>query len=112
MLGFNFNLIFKLNNNENILNNRKIECIDIPISIQVINKKNNLNLDINDKLFYKSKKLLFFNNKIYLSRAAQNEDKFININDNLLIQKLNEIKNIDLFINEDLDYSLIYENSI
>jgi hypothetical protein len=108
----NFTPIFYLLDNEDLLNQRKLECIDFPFNIHVVKQNNKLNVAINEKTFYKSKKIILFDNKTYLSKAAQESDKPTNINDGLMIQSFADIKNLDTFIQEDLNYSLIYKNLI
>jgi hypothetical protein len=108
--GINYTLIFYLKNNENILNSRKLECIDSPFNINVIEQKTKFNIHIDSNTFYKSKKIILFNNQTYISKAAQECNKPINLNNNFLIQNLNELNNLDSFIEKDLDYSLIYQD--
>lgn len=108
--GINHTPIFYLKNNQEILNIRKLECIDYPFNINVIKQKTKLNINININTFYKSKKIILFNSKTYLSKAAQECDKPVNLNNNLLIQNLNELNNLELFIEKDLNYSLVYNN--
>ena len=111
-LGFNYSLIFDSLDNEEILNKRKVECIDFPFNIDVIKETVKPDIVINDNTFYKSNKFIIYNNKTYLSKAAQESDKPIDINNSNLTQKLTEINNIELFLKEDINYSLIYKNLI
>ena len=111
-LGFKYSLIFYLSDNEDILNSRKLECIDFPFNINVINENNKLDIQIHKNTFYKSKKIIIFNNKTYLSKAAQEEDLPVDIKNDFLIQNLNDIKNLNTFIKKDLNYSLIYNDLI
>ena len=111
-LGSNHSLLFYLSNNEDILNQRKLECVDLPLNINIIQKNQKLDFNIDENTFYKSKKIILFDNKTYISKSAQESDKPIDINSNLLVQKISDIKNIDLFIREDSEYSLIYKNLI
>lgn len=97
------------NKNENDLNNKKLEIIDFPEQINIIENLEKPIEKIKLSKFYKSKKLLFTNENIYLSKAAYLENKPIQLTHDLNIsQNLNEIKNIDLLIKEDSDYCLFY----
>jgi hypothetical protein len=73
LCGLKYVLLFKQDNNESILNNRKLDIIDYQDNIQIINNPK-LNIDITPNTFYKSNKFLFSRNKLYLSRAAHLED--------------------------------------
>jgi hypothetical protein len=112
VLGFNFTLIFYLSNNNEILNIRKFECIDYPFNINIVEEPTKFNIEINSNTFYKSKKIILFNNQTYLSKAAQESNKPINLNNGLLIQNLNEIADLDIFVKKDLNYSLVYKNLV
>jgi len=104
--GLKYVLLFKQDNNESILNNRKLDIIDYQDNIQIINNPK-LNIDIASNTFYKSNKFLFSRNKLYLSRAAHLED--LNSSDlNNPIQSLSEIKNKQIFLEEDASNSFIF----
>jgi hypothetical protein len=107
-LGFKLSCIFNLKNNEEILNQRKLELIDLPQSIEVINIKSNLDYEIKDNTYYKSSKILIANNQFFLSKTAYKENKPVINNGSPLIQKLSEIQNLESFVENDLKYSFIF----
>jgi tmRNA-binding protein len=113
LYSLNFKVDFVFNKskepNEEILNSKKLQLINHQ---EVINIIENTNQDFKNlvqlSLFYKSKKLLFADNKIYLSKAGYLENKPITVNDLNVSQKISEISNIDN-LKEDLDYILLYK---
>ena len=113
LYSLNFKVDFVFNkskeSNEEILNSKKLQLINHQ---EVINIIENTNQDfknlVQSSLFYKSKKLLFADNKIYLSKAGYLENKPIIVNDLNVSQKISEISNIDN-LKEDLDYILLYK---
>jgi hypothetical protein len=108
-LGFKFIFLFKKDNNEKTLEQRKLDVIDFPQGIEIVEKPS-LNIDTKQKnLFYKSNKILFANGKPYLSKSAQEEDKPILDLSKPKIQSLNDLNNINELINNDLDNILIYK---
>ena len=106
LCGLKYVLLFKQNDNESILNNRKLDMIDYQDNIQIINSQT-LNLEITANTFYKSNKFLFSKNKVYLSRAAHLEDLH-STDINNPIQSLLDIKNKELFLKEDAINSFIF----
>jgi hypothetical protein len=103
-LDFIFNK-FK-NKDEEALNNKKLELIDCPEIINIVEKQEKPIEEIKKSKFYKSKKILFANNKTYLSKAAFLEDK---PTQTLAFQPIDDIQNIDLLIEEDSDFCLFYK---
>jgi hypothetical protein len=97
-------------NNDQILNNKKLELIDYQEQINVIESTNNNINIIKDSSFYKSKKLLFANNNVYLSKAAYIENKPIELTGNLNVsQKISEIKNLELLLENDSEFCLFFK---
>ncbi len=96
--------------NEEILNQKKLDLIEFQEPINIIEyAAKDFNL-IKNSTFYRSKKLLFANNKVYLSKAAYLENKPVELDPNLDIsQKISEISNLDIFIQNDADYCLFYK---
>lgn len=110
-LGFKFMLIFKRNNNEDVLEQRKLEIIDFPQCIEII-EPIDPKIDLKqNSLFYKSNKILFANGKPYLSKSAQEEDKPILDLSKPKVQSLNELVNIQSLLDNDLNNILIYKNN-
>jgi hypothetical protein len=107
-LGFKLSCIFNLKNNEEILNNRKLDLIDIPQSIEIINANANINIEAKDGTYYKSNKILIANNQLFLSKTAYKENKPVVNNGEPLMQQLSEIQNLESFIEDDLKYSFIF----
>lgn len=108
LLGFKLSCIFHLDQNEEILNQRKIDLIDSPQSIEIINTNENIDLKIEENTYYKSNKILIANNQIFLSKTAYKENNPV-INDSKpLVQKLSEIKDLKSFIRDDIKYSFIF----
>lgn len=113
LYSLNFKVDFVFNKskepNEEILNSKKLQLINHQ---EVINIIENTNQDfknlVQSSAFYKSKKLLFADNQIYLSKAGYLENKPIIVNDLNVSQKISEISNIDN-LKEDLDYILLYK---
>lgn len=96
--------------NKEALNQKKLDLIEYQEPINVIEYPNkDFNL-IKNSIFYRSKKLLFANNNVYLSKAAYLENKPIELNANLDIsQQISDIANLDLLIQNDSDYCLFYK---
>jgi hypothetical protein len=108
LLGFKLSCIFDLKDNEEILNQRKLDLIDVPQSIEIINANSDFNIDIKDDVYYKSNKILIANNQLFLSKTAYKENKPVNNNNFPLFQKLSEIQDLESFIKDDLKYSLVF----
>jgi hypothetical protein len=108
LLGFKLSCIFNLKNNEEILNQRKLDLIDTPQSIEVVNANSNIHIEVKDGTYYKSNKILIANNQFFLSKAAYKENKPVVNNEKPLMQKLSEIQNLESFMEEDLKYSFIF----
>jgi hypothetical protein len=110
-LGMRVDFIFNKskNNNQSILDNKKLELIDHQEIINIVENIDKPIEKIKESQFYKSKKILFANNNSYLSKAAYLENKPINLEKLDFIQAINDIKNIDLLIEEDSDYCLFYK---
>lgn len=107
MGGFKYFLIFnKTDSNEEILNERKFETIDCIQPVQVFEDLK-VNIQITEKTFYKSKKIIIANNKQYISKTAYLEDKPID-QGKPSIQYLNALNNKDLFLREDAKHSFIF----
>jgi hypothetical protein len=104
-LGFKIFFVFDLNkSNEFTLNKRKLELIDYSQNIEIIQRPENFNIENINNFYYKTNKLLFANGKVYLSKAAQENDKpIINLNKTWM-QPLSEIKNLTSFIENDISY--------
>jgi hypothetical protein len=109
--GIKIDFIFNKSKNkdETILNNRKLELIDYPELINIIESQEKPKEEIKQSNFYKSKKLFFANNKTYLSFAAYLEDKPVHLDKLNVNQKISDIDNINLLIEEDGDYCLFYK---
>jgi len=70
---------------------------------------NNIEM-IKDSTFYKSKKLLFASNNVYLSKAAYIENKPVQLTGDINVyQKLSEINNLELLIENDSEYCLFFK---
>jgi hypothetical protein len=105
--GFKYFLIFNRNeNNDDILNQRKFETIDCVQPIQIY-EDIKINIEITEKTFYKSKKIIIANNKQYISKAAYLEDKPIEPS-KPSIQYLNDINDKELFLKEDSQHTFIF----
>ena len=106
--GIKLDFIFNKHKNkdEQVLNNKKLELIDHPEIISIVEKQEKPIEEIKKSKFYKSKKILFANNKTYLSKAAFLEDS---PTQTLAFQPINNIQNIDLLIEEDSDFCLFYK---
>jgi hypothetical protein len=96
--------------NKETLNQKKLDLIEYQEPINVIEYPNkDFNL-IKNSTFYRSKKLLFANNNVYLSKEAYLENKSIELNANLDIsQQISDIANLELLIQNDSDYCLFYK---
>ena len=110
-LGMKVDFIFNKskNKNDSALDSRKLELIDYQEIINIVENTDKPTEEIKESKFYKSKKILFANNNTYLSKAAYLENKPVNLEKLDFTQTLNEIKNIDLLIEEDADYCLFYK---
>jgi hypothetical protein len=110
--GIKIDFIFNQSSDQNdeMLNQKKLDLIEYQEPINIIENTNkDFNL-IKNSLFYKSKKFLFANNNIYLSKAAYLENKPIELNSNLDVsQKISEINNLELLVENDSDYCLFYK---
>ena len=95
--GIKIDFIFNKSKNkdETILNNRKLELIDYPELINIIENQEKPKDKIQQSNFYKSKKLFFANNKTYLSYAAYLENKPVNLDKLDVSQKISDINNIN-----------------
>jgi hypothetical protein len=101
-------IIFKkTKNNEHILNERKLEMIDLPNMIEEIQIDKNSEF-LKDGFTYRTNKILMANNHFYPSKAAAEENKPVNFNGHTLEQDIKLINNKEL-LKEDLDYFLIYQ---
>ncbi|WP_396275003.1 glycosyltransferase family 9 protein [Hyphomonas sp.] len=110
-LGIKIDFIFKKSNESNDidLNNKKLELIEYPEQINIIENSNNIEM-IKDSTFYKSKKLLFASNNVYLSKAAYIENKPVQLTGDINVyQKLSEINNLELLIENDSEYCLFFK---
>lgn len=107
-LGIKIDFVFNKgkNKDENFLNNKKLQLVDYQEIINLIEHQEKAKELIISSKAYKSKKILFANNKTYLSKAAFIEDKPVST---LTFQNINEINNIDLLIEEDGDFCLFYK---
>jgi hypothetical protein len=97
----------KTQNNENILNERKLEMIELPNMIEEIQIDKNSEF-LKDEFTYRTNKILMANNHFYASRAAAEEKKPVNFSGHTLEQDIKLINNKEL-LKEDLDYLLIYK---
>lgn len=112
-LGIKIIFIFKKSkqDNEINLNNKKLQLVDHPELIHVV-ENSNIPIDIvKSAKSYKSTKLLFANNQIYLSKVAYLENKPIIFDTNLnMSQNLNDITNLnELIQSDDSDYCLFFK---
>lgn len=87
---------------------RKFDLIEYPNNLEIISSKIPDIENINN-YFYKSNKLLIANQNIYLSRAAQLENKPINDLSQPWVQHCNIFSNTNIFLSEDIEYSLIFK---
>lgn len=106
--GFKISCVFYLNNNEDILDQRKMDLIDTPQLIDVIESDLPPVIEIQENTYYKSNKLLVANNELFLSKTAFKENRPIINNGAVFEQKLSELKDVQSFIKEDLKYSLVF----
>lgn len=111
LLGIKIDFIFNKSKNkdESILNNKKLELVEHQEIIHIVEDTQKPTEKIKEGAFYKSKKILFGNNNAYLSKAAYLENKPINLDNLDMTQKISDINNIDLLIEEDADYCLFYK---
>lgn len=109
--GIKIDFIFNKSKNEDetILNNKKLELIDYPELINIVEDQIKPKKEIKQCKFYKSKKILFANNNTYLSKAAYLENKPTNLEKIDISQKISDINNIDLLVEEDGDYCIFYK---
>lgn len=109
--GIKIDFIFNKSKNqdEQSLNSKKLELIEYPELINIVENQERPKDQIKQSEFYKSKKILFANNSAYLSKAAYLENKPVDLNKENISQKLSEINNIDLLIEEDGDYCYFYK---
>jgi hypothetical protein len=109
-LGFKFIFLFKeTENNKDILEKRKFECIDFPQGIEII-KPPELSIDLTQKgLYYKSNKILFADGKPYLSKSAQEENQPIKDLSKPKCQPLNTLTNLKPLLENDLNNIFIYK---
>lgn len=109
--GIKIDFIFNKSKNKDeiSLNNKKLKLIDCPELINVVENQEKPKEQIKQSEFYKSKKVLFANNNTYLSKAAYLENKPIDLDKINTSQKLSDINNIDLLIEEDGDYCYFYK---
>jgi hypothetical protein len=106
--GFNYLCIFDFDNNEEILNQRKLELIEYPQIIEVVQKPK-LNIDYKNNLFYKSNKLLFSNGKAYISKLAENNNTpILNLNE-LWIKNIPSQEDLNYLENNDANFIFIFE---
>lgn len=111
LLGIKIDFIFNKSKNkdESILNNKKLELVEHQEIIHIVEDTQKPTEKIKESAFYKSKKIIFGNNSAYLSKAAYLENKPINLDKLDMVQKISDINNIDLLIEEDADYCLFYK---
>jgi hypothetical protein len=109
--GIKIDFIFNKSKNqdEQSLNSKKLELIEYPELINIVENQEKPKDQIKQSVFYKSKKILFANNSTYLSKAAYLENKPVDLNKENISQKTSEINNIDLLIEEDGDYCYFYK---
>lgn len=109
--GIKIDFIFNKSKNKDeiSLNNKKLKLIDCTELINVVENQEKPKEHIKQSEFYKSKKVLFANNNTYLSKAAYLENKPIDLDKINTSQKLSDINNIDLLIEEDGDYCYFYK---
>jgi len=111
LLGLKIDFIFNKSKNkdESILNNKKLELVEHQEIIHIVEDTQKPTEKIKESAFYKSKKIIFGNNNAYLSKAAYLENKPINLDKLDMAQKISDINNVDLLIEEDADYGLFYK---
>ena len=111
LLGIKIDFIFNKSKNkdESILNNKKLELVEHQEIIHIVEDTQKPTEKIKESAFYKSKKIIFGNNNAYLSKAAYLENKPINLDKLDMAQKISDINNIDLLIEEDAEYCLFYK---
>lgn len=111
LLGIKIDFIFNKSKNkdESILNNKKLELVEHQDIIHIVEDTQKPTEKIKESAFYKSKKIIFGNNNAYISKAAYLENKPINLEKLDMAQKISDINNIDLLIEEDADYCLFYK---
>jgi len=103
--------IFDVNKStQEILDQRKYDLIDYQQVIQMVeNKVPEISEDNLKNCKYKSSKFLIGNNQVYLSKAAYLENKPVKDFALDANQYLQEISNIQLFLEEDAEFSLLYK---
>jgi hypothetical protein len=109
--GIKIDFIFNKSKNkdEQSLNNKKLDLIEYQELINTIENQGKPKEQILKSEFYKSQKILFANNNTYISKAAYLENKPVDLNKIDVSQKVSDIKNIDLLIEEDGDYCYFYK---
>jgi len=109
--GGKVHIIFEINkSNEKTLEDRKFDLIDMPYIIEIIdNKAPKIFEDDLKDVNYKSSKLFISNNEIYLSRSAFLENKPIKNFTPDKYQSLKDINNIQLFLEEDSEFCLLFK---
>jgi len=110
-LGMKVDFIFNKskNKNESALDSKKLELIDYQEIINIVENTEKPTEEIKESKFYKSKKILFANNNMYLSKAAYLDNKPVNLDNLDVIQNIKDINNINVLIEEDADYCLFYK---
>ena len=103
--------IFDINKStQEILDQRKYDLIDYQQVIQMVeNKVPEISEDNLKNCKYKSSKFLIGNNQVYLSKAAYLENKPVRDFALDANQDLQEINNIQLFLEEDAEFSLLFK---
>jgi hypothetical protein len=87
---------------------RKFDLIEYPNNLEIISSKIPKIENIKS-CFYKSNKLLLANQNAYLSRAAQLENKPIHDLSQPWVQQCGIFNDINTFLSEDIEYSLIFK---
>jgi hypothetical protein len=98
-------------NKDQEIRDQKLLLVDNPIPIKKV-KKDSADIQIDKNMFFKSKKLIFSKNKVYLSKASLDSDLAIDINTKDH-QEINTLKKEDLetLKSEDADCILIFKNA-
>jgi len=103
--------IFDINKStKEVLDQRKYDLIDYQQIIQIVeNKAPEISVDDLKNCKYKSSKFLIGNNQVYLSKAAYLEDKPVKDFTLDKSQDLQDINNIQLFLEEDAEFCLLFK---